>query len=97
MDSWGRLIGSEGGWGELGYKVSDKYSLFGGYSSDHPGGGDILDQAGARADNTVWYLGNHFTLGRFEFGVEYFNWTTRYKGLNDGKSNLFGIYSQYNF
>ena len=97
VDGWGRLIGSEGGWGELGYKFTDRYTLVGGYAIDNPVNGDVLDQAGARTRNTVSYLGNNFTFGRLEFGIEYLRWETEDKGLKDGTNNRFNLYSQFSF
>ncbi len=97
VNGFGKVIASEGGWSELTYKFSDRYALLVGYAIDNPSDGDILDQAGGRTKNRVWYLGHKWTFGAMEFGVEYLNWVTDYKGLQSGENDRFNFYSQFNF
>lgn len=97
VDGWGRLIGSEGGWAELAYKFSDRWTLVSGYTVDNPANSDLLDQAGARSRNTVLYIGPKFYFGKFEVGVEYLRWETDYKDLKDGTNNRFNLYTQMTF
>ena len=94
--STGEEIDSEGGWLELGLKLSDTYSIYGGLTLDDPEDADL--PMGGRTENRAWYLVNRFRFtGSFLLGIDFLRWTTEYKGLADGTDNRTNLYLTYNF
>ena len=98
----GDEITSRGGWGELGYKVSDVYTPAIGYTVDDPIDSD-LDPAttsggGPREKNQAIYFSNRFDLGGgVGVGLEYIYWKTWYQGLDDGDANRVNLWFAYRF
>src|SRR5690606_11869950 len=66
----GREIGGEGGWVELGWKISRRFSLHGGYMIDDPDDGDLVPGtgAGSRSKNQAYYGAARFNYDPFLFG-----------------------------
>lgn len=93
----GEEIEARGGWLQLGYKATEAWTVYFGYSFDDPEDG--LPAAGARDKNTVIYLGNRIKVGPVTFGADYLNWTTEWtgSGADDGTDNRFNFFAQYNF
>ncbi len=94
--STGEEIDSEGGWVELGVKLTEIYSVYGGFTLDDPEDSDL--PAGGRTENRSWYLVNRFRLApSFLVGIDFLHWTTEFKGLADGTDNRTNLYLTYNF
>lgn len=92
----GREIDSSGGWVELGVKVSDRYSLYGGVTLDDPKDEDLA--AGGIRRNGSTYLVNRWSFGKeFLLGLDYLRWKTEFVGLDDGTDNRLNLYVVYNF
>ena len=92
----GQEIDARGGWFQVGYKATDAWTVYLGYSFDDPDDG--LPASAARDKNTVVYLGNRIKLGAVTFGADYLNWTTEWTGgFDDGTDNRFNFFAQYNF
>jgi hypothetical protein len=92
----GDEIESRGGWLQVGYKATDAWTVYLGYSFDDPEDG--LPASAARDKNVVFYLGNRFKAGPVTFGADYLNWTTEWTGgFDDGTDNRFNFFAQYNF
>lgn len=91
----GDEIASKGGFIEFGYKATRVYSIHLGYSFDDPDNGDL--NSGGRSKNKIYYLANRFNIGPVEIGADYFNWTTEYKGFDEGKDNRYQLYIFYKF
>ncbi|HET6203148.1 MAG TPA: hypothetical protein VFI25_10150 [Planctomycetota bacterium] len=92
----GEEIHSKGGWAEVGVKATGHYAVHAGYSRDDPDNAD-LNPAGGRAANKIWYLANRFSFDPIEIGLDYFNWTTEYRGFDDGDDNRVQFYVAYKF
>lgn len=93
----GGVIGAAGGWAELSYRFSSKYTLNLGTTLDNPYSVDITS-ANGRIRNRAHYISNRFSLGRgFSFGVDYGNWETKYRGLPKGTNNRFNLFVQQAF
>lgn len=94
--STGEEIGSSGGWLELGLALSERYSLYVGYTVDDPDDADV--PAGGRIKNDALYLVNRFRFGpAFLVGFDYLYWTTDFQGLDSGTDNRFNLYLVYTF
>lgn len=92
----GDEIEARGGWIQLGYKATETWTVYLGYSYDDPDDG--LPASAARDKNTVIYLGNRLKFGAVTFGIDYLNWTTEWTGsFDDGTDNRFNLFAQYNF
>ncbi len=85
VNSLGQEIGSEGGFLEVGHKLSDHTTLSVGYSLDDPDDNDL--DVNARSKNYVAYGTVVWNYGSVRYGAEYLNWTTEYNGLADGEAN----------
>ena len=66
-----------------------------GVSIDDPDDEDL--NGGGRALNRVYYAVQQSSFGPVLIGLEYLNWTTAFKGFDDGKSDRFKFYAAYNF
>ena len=94
--STGREIDSTGGWVELGLKVSDRYSIYGGVTVDDPDDDDL--NPGNIRKNGSAYLVNRWSFGKeFLVGLDYLRWKTEFLGLRDGTDNRLNLYFVYNF
>jgi hypothetical protein len=91
----GNEIHSQGGWVEAGYQVTKTMLVAAGYSEDNPDGGDL--NAGNRNKNTVGYAAVHFNYDPVEFGFDFMNWHTEFKGQKGGLDHRFQAYIQYSF
>ncbi len=78
----GEEIDSTGGWAELGWKASDRTSLFLGYAFDDPEDADL--DAYSWAKNTIPYAAAQWRSGDFKAGFEVLFWETDYIGLDSG-------------
>jgi hypothetical protein len=81
----GAEIQAEGGFLELGTRLTDHMSMHLGYSIDDPDDADL--DPNQRAKNKVGYAAARWSYGALRYGVEYLNWTTEYVGLDDGDAN----------
>ena len=91
----GNEIESRGGWAEVGFNVSKTLLLVAGATQDDPRSSDLV--AGGRDRNRVVYGGAHFNFDPVEFGIDFMNWHTRFKGIKGGLDHRFQAYIQYNF
>ena len=92
----GDEIEARDGWFQLGYKATEVWTVYLGYSFDDPDDG--LPASGARDRNKIIYLGNRLKFGAVTFGIDYLNWTTEWTGgFDDGTDNRFTLFAQYNF
>lgn len=92
----GREIRSRGGWSELALRVSPRWSIHPGFSTDDPIDTDIPE--GGRTRNSAFYIGNRFRPGGgFLIGMDYLYWITQFKGLTKGIDNRVNIFFQYGF
>jgi hypothetical protein len=92
----GDEIESRGGWIQAGYKATDAWTVYLGFTFDDPEEG--LPSSAARDKNVVWYLGNRIKTGSVTWGIDYLNWTTEWTGgFDDGTDNRFNLFAQYNF
>ncbi|MBI2901858.1 MAG: hypothetical protein HYY17_16865, partial [Planctomycetes bacterium] len=91
----GDEIASTGGWAELGWKPLDWYAVSLGFAIDDPVSDDL--PATGKTLNRIFYLANRLTFGSLEFGLDYLNWTTMYKGFDDGTDNRFQFYAAFKF
>lgn len=92
----GEEIESRGGWVEVGYKVIPEWTVVAGASLDSPEDGD-LPAAGASLNRLYW-LGNRFSPGgALTLGLDWIHWVTDYKGFDEGDSNRFYLFVQWNF
>ncbi len=74
-------VNSQGGWINLKYKPSKKYSISAGIVMDDPCDCDLND--GARSKNTMVFANvYHDILEGFLIGFEISNWTTEYKNMD---------------
>lgn len=91
----GREIRSSGGWAEVGVAVCKAYTLSVGYAGDNPRDQDLNN--GGRASNRIWYVGNKFTFGPVETGLEISHWTTDYVLYGIGSDMRYQAYVAYKF
>ncbi|MCC6443813.1 MAG: hypothetical protein IT210_10210 [Armatimonadetes bacterium] len=92
----GKEIMSNGGWAEFEYQTTPQHHFVIGYSADDPKDGDIPN--GGRIRNDAWYFHNHWKLSsKFEVGLNYLYWTTKWKGLATGKDHRISSFIQHNF
>jgi len=92
----GEEIESRGGWFQVGYKATEAWTVYLGYSFDDPEDG--LPASAARDKNVILYFANRIKVGPVTFGADYLNWTTEWSGsFDDGTDNRFSFFAQYNF
>lgn len=91
----GDEIASFGGWIELGWRPVEWYAVSLGASLDDPEHDDL--PVAGKDLNRIFYLANRFTFGPVEFGADYLNWTTEYKGFGEGTDNRFNVYAAFKF
>ena len=92
----GDEIESSGGWIQAGYRASEAWTVYFGYTLDDPDSG--LPASAARDKNLVFYFANRIKVGPVTFGADYLNWTTEWSGgFEDGTDNRFNFFAQYNF
>lgn len=92
----GDEIESSGGWIQAGYRASEAWTVYFGYTLDDPDSG--LPASAARDKNLVFYFANRIKVGPVTFGADYLNWTTEWTGgFEDGTDNRFNFFAQYNF
>ena len=78
----GKEIDSSGGWVELGWKATDKTTMFLGYAFDDPEDADLAAYSWAK--NTVPYAAAHWRSEDFLAAIEVLLWETEYIGLESG-------------
>lgn len=88
-------IDSEGGWVELHCQLLPSLALATGYTIDNPDDGDVPDKG--RTKNESFYLTSRWSYKNFTLGLDYINWTTDWKGLDDGDANRFNLIFHYDF
>lgn len=92
----GKEIRSAGGWGEMAFKLSSRYTLGLGYAEDTPGFRDV--SVGGRTGNRVQTVANRYRLGeRIELGLDLNRYVTNFSGLRDGEDNRLTFYVQNSF
>jgi hypothetical protein len=92
----GREIRARGGWSEVSLRISPRWSLHPGFTTDDPVDEDL--PGGGRTRNRAFYIGNRITPGgNFLLGFDYLRWRTDYKGFLPGISNRVNIFMQYIF
>lgn len=93
--STGEEIEAEGGFLELGFQANPNLTLHLGYSIDDPDDDDL--SSGQRSKNEVAYIASRWTYGALNYGVEYLDWTTEYKGFDDGDAGRLVGFITLNF
>ena len=91
----GNEIHSQGGWAEVGFQLNKTILLAAGASEDNPRSGDL--PAGGRDKNTVAYAAIHFNYDPVEFGFDFMNWHTEFKGQKGGLDHRIQAFIQYSF
>ena len=90
----GEEISSSGGWAHLAVTPADGWKLFAGAMIDAPDEDDV--PMGGRSRNQALYLVGHYRpWKKFQAGLEYINWKTEYKGLEDGTANRVDLHFTY--
>lgn len=89
----GSEIRSRGGFAELGVAAASWVTLFGGISRDNPIDSDL--NAGGRKANDIWYVATRSDFGPVQLGLEYLNWTTKYRGFGEGDDHRIGCFIAY--
>lgn len=79
-------VGAIGGWAQLGYVLSDRWTFNLGWSTDQAHEGDVAATTGRISNST--YFGNAFynLTKSFQVGLEFSNWDTTYKAASDVQS-----------
>lgn len=95
INSAGEEIGADGGFIELGHKVTAACTVSVGYSFDHPDEDDL--DSFARSSNDVAYATAVWTYGAVKLGLEYLNWETDYVDLASGDANRVVAWISYGF
>ncbi len=88
-------IEAQGGWIELGHKLTKSLTLSVGASQDDPEEEDL--SANMRSKNTVAYAAANWSLGAVKLGLEYLDWETEYLGLSGGEANRIAFWISYTF
>lgn len=91
----GDEVVSRGGWIELGFKVTDTYSVSIGYATDDPDNSDLA--SGGRALNRTAYLANRFVFGPVGIGLDFLHWRTEFVGFDKGTSNRVNAFIYFKF
>ena len=92
----GEEIASSGGWVHLLVEPGEGWKLYAGAMMDTPDEDAVPE--GGRTSNQAFYVVNRYRPWKsFQAAVEYVNWTTGYKGLDDGTANRVDIHFTYNF
>ena len=92
----GEEIPSSGGWVHLLVKPGEGWKLYAGAMMDTPD--EEAVPGGGRTRNQAVYLVNRYRPWKsFQAAVEYVNWTTEYKDLDDGTANRVGLHFTYDF
>jgi len=105
----GGEIESTGGWGEVGVRMTEFFSLFVGGSVDDPNDADVpslddvtgaglSEDATGRTLNWVAFVSTRWRpWSPLLVGIEYFHWVTTYKGLDKGDNNRINLHFSYFF
>ncbi len=91
----GMEVSSMGGWGEVAYKLSNRTSLYAGYTFEDPDDDDL--SAGGYAKNTVPYVAARWNFEDLKIGLEYLKWSTEYIGMADGDADRVVLWISYYF
>lgn len=93
----GDEIRSEGGFGEVGYKLNDHTKLHAGWSFDNPNNDDLGGTSNIKSRNTIGYCAATFDFKPVAFGIHLLHWTTGYLGFDEGDDTRLQAYLQYSF
>lgn len=92
-------INAMGGFAQLSATVIKKQNyknvIFLGASVDNPEDEDLSN--GSRSLNRVFFIVQQSSFGPVVINLEYLNWTTEYKGFEDGTSDRVRLYAAYKF
>ena len=92
-------INAKGGFAQLSFTVVKKKNyknvIYVGASIDDPDQDDLNN--GGRSLNRVFFIVQQSSFGPVVINLEYLNWTTEYKGFDDGKSDRVRFYAAYKF
>jgi hypothetical protein len=91
----GEEIEAKGGFGEIGFQLTDHCVLYAGYSTDDPEDDDV--GSGGRAANKIWYVASHWNYKPMRFGLEVHDWTTEYVDFDEGTDTRVVAFIQYTF
>lgn len=91
----GDAIEAIGGWGELGVRILDGWTVAAGYSIDDPQDNDV--NTGGRVENGIVYGSTKVTIETFAVGCELAHFLTVYKNAPDGDNNRILVFAEYKF
>ncbi|MCS6861474.1 MAG: hypothetical protein NZT92_14275 [Abditibacteriales bacterium] len=93
----GKEVSAKGGWLEVSYRVSPRYTFNVGMTLDQPDASD-LTPASARTRNSTLYLTNRYSFGNgLSMGFDWAYWKTKFKALPTGTNNRFTFFVQQDF
>ncbi len=93
-------IASWGGWFQVGYNFTDRWSLYGFYGMEDPDNDDVLTWIGdgGRMENTMYNLHLRYAVGPYWFGLEYLHDELKVGPEEDKvKGNQFALSWLYKF
>jgi len=95
----GATIAAIGGWGELDYTPTDRWTLLGGYSVDDPEDSDLIRTGQRTKNHSIYGAVRHRPWGKpFQITVEYMHWMTDYTGFADASvCNNVVLHMMYSF
>lgn len=99
INTAGDEIRAQGGFAEVGWKVTARTAVHAGYSWDDPNNDDLIVSASnaPRSRNSVAYGAVTWDFKPIYFGLHYLRWTTGYEGFEKGDDNRLQFFAQYSF
>lgn len=92
IDGTGKPIKGTGGWGELGFRLTESVAIVAGASIDDPNNEDIVTMAaGTPADNKAIWGGLLLNFSPVEIAFDVSYWETGYLRINSGNNTRWHI------
>jgi len=100
----GKPIRSQGGFGEIGVKACPHVEVSAGYSFDNPNNDDLTPgvanpggNVAPRSRNAIAYAAVRVKYNAVSFGLDYLRWVTGYLTFSDGTDNRLQAFISYAF